>query len=178
MSDEVRPGGENRRKILVRAAIRPVVTTLVLLVVYFVAPLDGIDDLGTIALLIFGLGSVGTVAVWQIRRVLQAEYPAVQAVEAAAATLALYIVGYSTLYYLLSASQEDGFSELLSRIDALYFCLTVFATVGFGDIVATTDPTRAVVSVQMVVNLILIAVGIRVLAGAVRWRRQQRENPT
>ena len=177
MSGPLPTGGRSTRRLLWSAGVRPLLTAVVLLTVYFLAPLDGIGDLGAVFLLVVGVLAVGTVAVWQVKKVLASHYPAVQAVEAAAATVALYLVGYSTLYYVISGTDELGFSEVLSRVDALYFSLTVFATVGFGDIVATTDATRAVVSVQIVGNLILLAVGIRVLTGVVQWRRKQRENP-
>lgn len=177
MTDRIAPDGWAARKILWSAAARPLLTAVVLLIVYFLAPLDGIENLGTVTLLVAGVLVLVVVAVWQIRKVIASEYPAVQAVEAAAATIALYLVGYSALYYVLSGADEQSFSEVLSRVDALYFCLTVFATVGFGDIVATTDTTRAVVSIQIVANLILLAVGIRVLTGVVQWRRKQRETP-
>ncbi len=176
MTDRVAPGGRASRRLLWWAAARPLLTAVVLLIVYFLVPLDGIGDLRTVTLLIAGVVVLVAVAVWQIRKVIAAQYPAVQALEAASATVALYLVGYSALYYVLSGADEQSFSEVLSRVDALYFCLTVFATVGFGDIVATTDTTRAVVSIQIVGNLILLAVGIRVLTGVVQWRRKQRES--
>ena len=177
MSGPLPTGGRSTRRLLWSAGVRPLLTAVVLLTVYFLAPLDGIGDLGAVFLLVVGVLAVGTVAVWQVKKVLASHDPAVQAVEAAAATVALYLVGYAAFYYLLSAANAQGFSEVLSRVDALYFCLTVFATVGFGDIVATTDSTRAVVSLQIVANLVFLAVGIRVLTGVVQWRRQQRQNP-
>ncbi|MBM7459582.1 potassium channel family protein [Rhodococcus coprophilus] len=177
MTDRAALGGRATRRLLLSAAARPLSTTVVLLVVYFLAPLDGVGNLSAVFMLVAGVLVVVAVAVWQIRKVMGSQYPAVRAVEAAAATVAVYLVGYSTLYYVISGTDELGFSEVLSRVDALYFSLTVFATVGFGDIVATTDATRAVVSVQIVGNLILLAVGIRVLTGVVQWRRRQRENP-
>jgi hypothetical protein len=56
----------------------------------------------------------------------------------------------------------------MSRVGALYFTVTVFATVGFGDIVPVTDAARIVVMVQMVGDLVLVGVGVRVLLGAVQ----------
>ena len=44
--------------------------------------------------------------------------------------------------------------------------VTVLATVGFGDITAKTDPARLVVTIQMVADLILIAVVVRLILGA------------
>jgi hypothetical protein len=104
--------------------------------------------------------------------VLRAEYPVAQAVEALAVTVGVYLVAYATTYFLLSQSGPDNFSEVLTRLDALYFTLTVFTTVGFGDIVASTETARAVVSAQLIGNLILISLGIRVLTASVRWRRK------
>jgi uncharacterized membrane protein len=165
---------KNRRRLLRRAVLRPVLITLVLLLAYFSLPLNRINDRGTLALLIGALVGVVAVCAWETYQVLQAEFPGAQALEALAATLSVYLIGYSTVYYLVSEGDPAAFSEPLTRVDALYFCLTVFATVGFGDIVASTDATKAVVSAQMVGNLILIAIGVRLLSAAVKWRQQNR----
>ncbi len=49
----------------------------------------------------------------------------------------------------------------------------MFATVGFGDIAAVTDGTRAVVSAQIVCNLIFLALVVRLFVLAAKHRRQQ-----
>ena len=51
-------------------------------------------------------------------------------------------------------SQED-----LSRTDALYFTVTVFSTVGFGDISPTSESARLVVSGQMILDLFILGFG-------------------
>ena len=45
--------------------------------------------------------------------------------------LILFLIIFSAAYVLLSENQADSFSETLGRTDALYFTVTVFATVGF-----------------------------------------------
>ncbi|QQZ14012.1 two pore domain potassium channel family protein [Rhodococcus sp. 21391] len=160
-----------RVRVLVPAVLRPVCATVVLVSAYFLLPFTTVDNLRTVSLVIGGLAVVCAVYVWQIRRVLRAEYPVAQAVEALAVTVGVYLVAYATTYFLLSYSGPDNFNEALTRLDALYFTLTVFATVGFGDIVASTEAARAVVSAQIIGNLILISLGIRVLTASVRWRR-------
>jgi voltage-gated potassium channel len=67
----------------------------------------------------------------------------------------------------------------LTRMDALYFTITVFATVGFGDITPTAQTSRLLVTVQMVLDLVLIGVVIRVFLSAVdrARRRAQPETP-
>ena len=59
---------------------------------------------------------------------------------------------------------------------ALYFTVTVFSTVGFGDILAVSDTGRAVVTIQMISNLVLLGIGGRVLYGAIE-RSQKRRAP-
>ena len=56
----------------------------------------------------------------------------------------------------------------LTRTDALYFTVTVFTTVGFGDITATTQAARLIVTVQMILDLGVLGLGIRVFLGAVQ----------
>ena len=57
---------------------------------------------------------------------------------------------------------------------ALYFSLSVFSTVGFGDIAAQTDLARGLVSLQIVCNLVLIGFGVRFVVAAVSWAKAHR----
>ena len=116
----------------------------------------------------------GVVAAWRISRVVQATYPVLRAVEGLAAALPLYLLGFSVLYYEMAASSPGSFSTSLSRMGSLYFTVTVFATVGFGDIVAVSDSGRAVVTVQMVTNLALLGMGGRILFAAIGRGREAR----
>jgi hypothetical protein len=50
----------------------------------------------------------------------------------------------------------------------LYFTVTVFATVGFGDIVATTQGARVLVMGQMVAGIVIIGLGVRIFVDAVK----------
>ncbi|WP_241386279.1 potassium channel family protein [Rhodococcus sp. CH91] len=173
MIDSPRPPGPRERKRLILIAVaRPTVTALVLFGVYFVVPLEHVRDLSGALVLAAGGLAVLAVGWWQIRRILAAQYPAVQAIEALTATVSVYLLVFATVYLRMSVADPDCFTEPLSRLDALYFCLTVFSTVGFGDIAAVSEPARAVVSAQMVFNLILLALGIRLLTAAVQWRRR------
>lgn len=64
----------------------------------------------------------------------------------------------------------------LTRTDALYFAITVFATVGFGDIAATSQTARIIVTVQMILDLIVIGLVVRGFLGAVQHERQKDPN--
>ena len=62
----------------------------------------------------------------------------------------LFLLIFAAVYELLSGTDPHAFSETLSRTDSLYFVVTVFATVGFGDITAVSQSARVIVTVQMV----------------------------
>jgi hypothetical protein len=56
----------------------------------------------------------------------------------------------------------------------LYFTITVFSTVGFGDIVPVTDGARVATMVQMVGDLLVVGLVLRVMLGAVKAGRERR----
>ena len=60
----------------------------------------------------------------------------------------------------------------LTRVDALYFCLTVFTTTGFGDIAPDSQGARIAVSIQMASTLVLLGLGLRFLNLLINQRRQ------
>lgn len=165
----------HRRRLLRQAILRPVCTALLLVLAYFVLPLDPGHDISTLTALVVGIVAVCGICAWQVRRILRAEFPAVQAAEALVAILALYLVGFAAMYYVQSQANPANFAEPLTKIDALHFCLGVFSTVGFGDIAATSELARATVIVQIVGNLTIIAVGVRLLTAAVRWSQELRK---
>jgi voltage-gated potassium channel len=62
----------------------------------------------------------------------------------------------------------------MTRTDFLYFTVTVFSTVGFGDITPKSEPARTVLIVQMLGDVAPLGAGIRILVGAVRRGQQRR----
>jgi len=79
---------------------------------------------------------------------------------------------------VMATISAGSFSQPMTRTNALYFTVTVFSTVGFGDITAKTDPARLLVTVQMIINLIVLGIGARVILGAVTRSRQRQGNDT
>lgn len=88
----------------------------------------------TVLGLVLGLVAVSALLAWQTRSVSRSPYPRLRAVEALATVFPLLILLFATSYFLLERSQAGSFTESLSRADAVYFTVTVFSTVGFGDI--------------------------------------------
>ena len=56
----------------------------------------------------------------------------------------------------------------MTRTTALYFTVTVFSTVGFGDITPHTDLARLVTTTQMLADLVVVAVVVRLILGAAK----------
>lgn len=145
---------------------------------YFVLPLTSSLAVDSVLELLGGLTLLSLLIVWQIREILRSPYPAVQAFSALAVILPGFLTLFSVTYYLMGSADARAFSEPLTRLDAMYFTVTVFATVGFGDITAVSETARGVVLVQMLLGLVLVGVIARVILGAVQeGRRRQGGRP-
>jgi hypothetical protein len=165
-------GGPGRRPVLAGIA-RTLLTSTGVVILYFVLPFDREFSAGTLVALGAGVLVMGLLVAWQVRWILRSPHPALRAVEAIALSLPLFLLLFASAYEVLSASRPDSFTEPLSRIDSLYFVVTVFATVGFGDISPVSELARLLVTVHMVGNLVLIGLVLRVFLAAVdRGRRR------
>ena len=80
----------------------------------------------------------------------------------------LYLFIFARVYLANSLHDESAFTRPLDTTTALYFTVTVFATVGFGDIVANTDAMRLLVTLQMLLNLVVFGLVFRLLISAAR----------
>ncbi|WP_328484254.1 potassium channel family protein [Streptomyces sp. NBC_00377] len=126
------------------------------------------------------LGLVGGIAVvalllsWQVRKISRSQRPGLRAMEALGTTLPIYLLLFATTYRLIEHNASDRFSEPLSRSDALYFTVTVFSTVGFGDISPRSEP-GLLVTEQMTANLLLVGVAARYVVAAVGQARTQQQ---
>ena len=162
------------RRILTMRLLRAVAATAVLLTLYFVLPLDRLADLPVAVSLPMALAAFAALMVFQVKVIMASSHPGLQAVEMLAISLPLFLVIFAASYYVMGVAEQSWFSESLSKLDALYFTVTVFATVGFGDIAAIAPPSRVAVTVQMLADLIILGVGVRVITGAVREARAGR----
>lgn len=78
-------------------------------------------------------------------------------------TIALFVLVYARL-----AGIPGGFVGLATRLDAFDFTFTTLATVGFGDIHASGQAARSVVTVQIAFNLVVLALAVQVLVATLR----------
>ena len=162
-----------RRRLIALALLRSLATATVLVALYYLLPLDRIPSMPLGVLLAIGLVILLSVAAWQVRTIIRARYPTVRAVGALATTVPLFLLLFALTYFLMARTTPDSFSDHLTRTDALYFTVTTFSTVGYGDITAVSEPARLVVMAQMILDLLALGLGIRVFTGAVQRGRQR-----
>jgi len=153
--------------------LKSTLLSIAVVVGYFVLPMTSSLATDTILTLMLGLLLIGALLAWNVREVLRSPFPGARAVGALMVAAPLFLTLFATSYYLMGDAEPSAFSEPLTRLDALYFTVTTFATVGFGDITAVSETARAVATVQMVVGLVLVGMIARVLLGAVEHSRNR-----
>ena len=164
---------ERRRRISL-GLLRAAAVTALLIAVYYLAPLTRLSDVPLAVSLIVGLIALTAVASWQLKAVVRARHPGIRAIQALATTAPLFLLLFATSYFLMAQTDPTSFrAHPLTRTDTLYFTVTVFATVGFGDISAASQAARLLVIVQMILDLIVLGLGIRVFLGAVQRGRER-----
>jgi voltage-gated potassium channel Kch len=161
------------------ATLRAVLTASVIVALYYLLPLDLRDShLSTFGKLALGIAILVGLMTWHIRTITQSESPALRALEGLAVAVPLFILLFASAYYLMSRADESSFTSPLSRTDGLYFAVTIFSTVGFGDISARTESARLVVSAQMILDLLLLGLGVRIIVTAVQRGRDRLASKT
>ena len=142
-----------RRRLVAWAVLRSVVVAMVLVVLYYLLPLDRPWTADTAARLLASLLVFVGIMVWQVRKIARSRYPGVQAVEALGLIFPLYMILFASTYFVMERASAAAFTQPLTRTDALYFTVTVFSTVGFGDISPKSEAARVVLMVQMLGDL-------------------------
>ena len=94
---------------------------------------------------------------WQVRTIAGARYPGLKAFEALGLIVPLYLLVFASTYFVMERASAANFTQPLTRTDALYFTVTVFSTVGFGDITPKSEAARVVLIVQMLGDIALLA---------------------
>ena len=160
--------------VIVRSLLRVVGTIAVLTTIYFLLPLDHSALWAAVTILVIGLAALAALVITQVRSVMSSSYPLLRGIESLATSVPLFLLLFAGTYLVMEANRAQSFSQPLTHTDALYFTVTVFATVGFGDITATTETARLVVTGQMIADLVIIGIAIKAIGGAVQRRRQQK----
>ena len=188
MTDSTSPEPGGRREAVLRyraagwAVLRAVAAVAVVVTAYYLLPFDRSSGGAAVTWLVIGLLLLIGLIAFQVLMIIRSRFPNLRAIEALAVSLSLLLVLFAGAYVALATRSAGNFGEHLTHTDALYFTVTVFSTVGFGDITAKTETARLVVTGQMITDLVVLGVGIKIILGAVtrgqRRQQQEREDAT
>jgi voltage-gated potassium channel len=155
-------------------------TCLALVVLYFAVPVrvaaeDGIDIGARVAISVVALLALTYGIRWQLRRQMsRPDAPLGGLVVGVVAGILLCAL----MDYGIAVHAPGQFIGLTSRVDALYFALATLFTVGFGDITAAGQFARAVLCVQMLFNVIVIATVASFIVREAGSRARRRHTPS
>ena len=165
-----------RRRALLMSILRSVGVAVVGYVLYFTLPFDSTSGFPTGLALLIGLVAVAALTAWQIRAISHSPFPLIRAIEGLLTTFPLVILLFATTYFVTNEYEPNSFTQPMSRVDSIYFTVTTFATVGYGDIAPVTQSARLTATLQMVVDLILIGLVVRAFAMSVRSGLARRDD--
>lgn len=153
-------------KLGLQVVARCLVTIVVLLALYYLLPVRGDRLAVEVIWVVVELALFAAVVAFEVLRILKAHHPALRAVQAMAVIVPLFLVIFARIYLQISMRSPGSFSMHLDSTRALYFTITTFATVGYGDITPTTDSVRLLVSAQMLLDLVVVGIVAKLLIGA------------
>jgi voltage-gated potassium channel len=152
-------------------------TTVVLFLLtlaYYLLPLrfdwEESWTLGRLVVSVLALGLLALVLRLQLRRsrkLQERRYLRIQWLLTALYTL---VLTFALTYAALADLAPGQFAGIDDRTDALYFSVTLVATVGFGDIHPVGNAAQLIATVHMLFNLIYLGTALRLLSGDAAWQ--------
>lgn len=169
-----RTGARPPARRLVWTVARATATVAVLVALYYMLPPPAYSDRVAITILVLGLAGFIAMVAFQARSISRSRFPALRVIEALATSVPSFLLLFAAAYVVLAAMSFHNFGTRMSHTDGLYFSVTVFATAGFGDISARRAGARLVVTGQMITDIVVLGVSIKILLGTVRRRQPDR----
>jgi voltage-gated potassium channel len=151
------------------------VAEIALLVVgYFIVPITE-QSLGR-RLAFYGLGIALVIAiiVRQTRRHMRGASLSVR-LDSLVLAIVLSALLFALTYAAIQEVYPEQFAGISTRVDALYFSVSTVATVGFGDVHASGQLARTIVTAQMVFNVVVVATAASVVSRTLAARRHSVE---
>ncbi|GLV87515.1 hypothetical protein Slala03_72040 [Streptomyces lavendulae subsp. lavendulae] len=153
--------------------LRVVVSVATLVALYYVGPLDNSSKSTAIAILLSGLVGFVVLVALQVRSILRSRYPVLRAAEALAVSIPFFLLLFAAAYVAMAAHSPGSFGTRLSHTSGLYFSVTVFTTVGFGDITAKSAAAQLMVTAQMLLDLAVFGLVIKTILDAAHRGRER-----
>src|SRR5215831_13457755 len=123
--------------------------------IYYLLPLDHSSTPAAVTILIIGLAAFIALVAFHTRSILRSPFPQLRAIEALAINIPLFLLLFAATYVVLATLSASNFGEHLSHTD------------GLGYITAKTETARLVVTGQMIADLIILGLAVKIIVGAV-----------
>lgn len=165
-----------RRPLLV--LMQPVATCVLIVATYFAMPVEpGVEGLQLVLRVLITVVT-GALITWQIirliaRRIVDPEHGSLAAL---LVSLVAGVVFFALADFMIATSASGQFEDLRTKTDALYFALATVTTVGYGDVHATGQLARSLVSLQIMFNVVILATGVSVLTRELGSRADHRRS--
>jgi hypothetical protein len=160
-----------RSRGIITTAIAVILAWILLFGVYYLVPFDDLTSRESLIRLLIGIAAFIVVLALQLHRIKRAAIPELRAIQALGVTIPLFLVIFAVVYLSMSQSSPTHFSEKLDHTGALYLVITVFSTVGFGDITPESRGARILIGIQMLLDLVVIGAVVRLLVSAAKSGR-------
>jgi voltage-gated potassium channel len=148
---------------------------------FFVAPPSPLDvtSIG-VALLILLAVLAAFVALFLrgVRRIPGASAPLVRSVSLLVLFVVPFVLFFAHIYLGLAEASARQIPGIRTHLDALYFTVTMITTVGFGDVSPIGQEARAVATVQMVFNVVVLGFLVRTALQAGHRSGEERPRDT
>lgn len=151
-----------------------------LVVIFYLVPVERDVSGGQLAvrsLLAVAAAVLLALLIWRLVARVVRDEPDVRPVGLLVALFAGLVL-FAFVDFMIAVSNPGEFQHLETKTDALYFAVSTLATVGFGDVHASGQLARAVVTVQILFNIAVLATGGTVLVGRITaGQRRSGEQP-
>ena len=112
---------QERRRVLVRSALRILGIALGMFLLYAIVPVPGTSGAAALLGMVVGLVLFVLLVGWQLHTIVRAEHPVLRAAEVVVFALPMLVVIFAFTFLTISRADPQSFSEPLNRVDAMYF---------------------------------------------------------
>jgi hypothetical protein len=139
--------------------------------VFLLFPVSNLNMQRTLLVtVVFLVGVAGAAAliVWQVMNYRRASLSGRARAQGLVVALYVAVLFFALTYYVLATAYSQEIDGLSTRLDALYFSLSIVSTVGFGDIYGAGQAARAIVSLQIAFNFLFVSLAVAAARAGVR----------
>jgi hypothetical protein len=96
---------------ILRAILRTVGSTIVLVAIYYLQPLDHSSSWVAVTMLIIGLVAFIGLVAYQVRSIIRSPFPGMRALESLAISLPLFLLVFASTYLVMATMSASNFTQ-------------------------------------------------------------------